>query len=169
MASRSRELTRPRSGRSFQSRTRATGAGTATGIGDINGDGKNDIIQGSGWWEQPAAGATSGLWTFNAVPFGRGTDPFIRGADMFAYDVNGDKLPDVVTSLFAHGPGLVWYEQQRSGQGPITWKMHMIMDRPDATAEERKTWETSDKSMVFTELHAIALVDMDGDGVQATS
>ena len=85
---------------------------------------------------------------------------------MFAYDVNGDKLPDVVTSLFAHGPGLVWYEQQRSGQGPITWKMHMIMDRPDSTPEERKTWETSDKSMVFTELHAIALVDMDGDGVR---
>jgi hypothetical protein len=106
------------------------------------------------------------LWKFNAVPFGRGSDPFIRGADMFAYDVNGDKLPDVVTSLFAHGPGLVWFEQQRTGQGPITWKMHMIMDSPDATAEERKTWETSDKNVVFTELHVLQLVDMDGDGVK---
>jgi hypothetical protein len=140
--------------------------GHGYGYGDINGDGKNDIIQGSGWWEQPAAGATSGLWKFNPVPFGRGTDAFVRGADMFAYDVNGDKLADVITSLFAHGPGLVWYEQQRTGQGPITWKQHMIMDRPDASAEERKTWEISDKSVVFTELHAIALVDMDGDGLK---
>ena len=85
---------------------------------------------------------------------------------MFAYDVNGDKRPDVVTSLFAHGPGLAWYEQQRTGQGPITWKMHMIMDTPDAPAEERKTWETTDKNIVFTELHVLQLVDMDGDGVK---
>ena len=140
--------------------------GHGYGYGDINGDGKADVIQGSGWWEQPAAGASSGLWTFHAVPFGRGTDPFIRGADMYVYDVNGDKLPDVITSLFAHGPGLAWYEQQRNGGGPITWKMHMIMDLPDATAEERKTWETSDKSLAFTELHAIAFVDMDGDGLK---
>jgi hypothetical protein len=140
--------------------------GHGYGFGDVNGDGKNDIIQGSGWWEQPAGGATSGLWKFNGVPFGRGTDPFIRGADMFVYDVNGDKLPDVITSLFAHGPGLVWYEQLRAGQGQIDWKMHMIMDRPDATPEDRKTWETTDKSVVFTELHALALVDMDGDGLR---
>ena len=139
--------------------------GHGYGFGDINGDGKHDIIQGSGWWEQPAAGATSGLWKFNAVPFGRGTDPFIRGADMFAYDVNGDKLPDVVTSLFAHGPGLAWFEQQRGAEG-ITWKMHMIMDRPDAPVEERKTWETTDKNVVFTELHVLQLVDMDGDGLK---
>lgn len=140
--------------------------GHGYGYGDVNGDGKTDVVQGSGWWAQPAAGPTSGPWTFNVGPFGRGTDPFVRGADIYVYDVNGDKLPDVITSLFAHGPGLAWYEQQRTGQGPITWKMHMIMDNPDTTLAERKDWEISDKNVVFTELHAIELVDMDADGVK---
>jgi hypothetical protein len=145
---------------------KADWGGHGYGLGDLNGDGKVDIIQGSGWWAQPAAGAASGVWAFTAVPFGRGTDAFIRGADMFAYDVNGDKLPDVVTSLFAHGPGLVWFEQQKAAGGAVTWKMHMIMDRPEASAEERKTWELTDKRFAFTELHAVQVIDMDGDGLK---
>jgi hypothetical protein len=103
------------------------------------GDGKADIVQGSGWSEQPASGANGTPWPFHAGPFGRGADPFVRGADIFVYDVNGEKLPDIITSLFAHGPGLAWYEQQRTGQGPITWKMHMVMDRPTASPEERRS------------------------------
>lgn len=100
------------------------------------------------------------------MPFGRGTDPFVRGADMFAYDVSGDGLNDVVTSLFAHGHGLAWYEQQRSTQGEITWKMHLIMDDPDDFPEAQKAWEITDKGAAFTELHALDLVDMDGDGLK---
>ncbi len=42
--------------------------GHAYGLGDLNGDGKVDIVQGSGWWAQPAAGAASGPWAFTAVP-----------------------------------------------------------------------------------------------------
>jgi hypothetical protein len=139
--------------------------GHGYGYGDINGDGRIDVIQGSGWWEHPATGAASGPWTLHPVPFGRGTDAFIRGADMFAYDVNADGRNDVITSLFAHGPGLVWFEQQGTPQN-ITWKMHMIMDAPDAPAAEKATWSMTNTNLAFTELHAIELVDMDGDGVK---
>ena len=147
---------------------KADWGGHAYGLGDLNGDGKVDIVQGSGWWAQPAAGAASGPWAFTAVPFGRGTDAFVRGADVFVYDVNGDKLPDVVTSLFAHGPGLVWFEQQK-GSGAaasVTWKMHMIMDSPEIPVDERKDWEITDKRFAFTELHAVQVIDMDGDGLK---
>lgn len=145
---------------------KADWGGHGYGYGDINGDGKVDVVQGSGWWEQPAGGAASGLWKFHDDKFRRASDSFLAGADIYVYDVNRDKLPDVITSQFAHGPGLTWYEQQRSGSGAISWKMHTIMDLPDATPAERQSWEIADKKVVFTELHAISLVDMDGDGLK---
>jgi len=84
------------------------------GTGDINGDGKVDLIAPHGWWEQPAGGATVTPWTFHQGAFGRNGN---AGANIEIYDVNGDKLPDVVTSLAAHGFGLAWYQQKRDGAG----------------------------------------------------
>ena len=54
--------------------------------GDINGDGRMDVVNSRGWWEQPAGGAASGLWRFHPAQFGNG------GAEMGVYDVNGDGL-----------------------------------------------------------------------------
>ena len=51
-------------------------------------------------------------WTFHPQPFGTG------GAQMYAYDVNGDRLADVITSLTAHGFGLAWFEQVREAGRP---------------------------------------------------
>ena len=75
------------------------------------------------------------------------------GAQMFAYDVNGDGLNDVITSLAAHGFGLAWYEQEKGGG----FKSHTIIgSRP----------EESRYGVKFSELHALELVDMDGDGLK---
>ena len=142
--------------------------GHGLGIGDINGDGRLDIVQASGWWEQPPAGDDS-LWKFHAAPFrGEGwtemQGAWAGGSDMLVYDVNGDGLPDVITSLAAHGWGLAWFEQVRDAQGNISWKPHTIMGNP--AAPDRGQWEETDKSVAFSELHALALADMDGDGLK---
>ena len=82
----------------------------------------------------------------------------MAGAQMYAYDVNGDGRPDVISSLDAHGYGLAWFEQlpSKSGQGEIQFKPHFIMPPgPDPSA-----------SVNFTQLHAVDLVDMDGDGLK---
>jgi len=92
--------------------------------------------------------------------------PFAGGADMFVYDVNGDGLPDVITSLAAHAWGLAWFEQQRDGQGAISWKRHLIMGNPSSPHNSLREWEETDKSVAFSELHALALADMDGDGLK---
>jgi hypothetical protein len=42
------------------------------GVGDINGDGRMDVVNNRGWWEQPASGAGETTWKFHAAAFGNG-------------------------------------------------------------------------------------------------
>jgi hypothetical protein len=121
------------------------------GVGDVNGDGRLDLLEKDGWWEQPKSLANDPVWTFHKFPFGTG------GAQMYAYDVNGDGRNDVITSLAAHGFGLAWYENVDDGNGGITFKEHIFMNK---TPEENKY------GVVFSQLHAIDLIDMDGDGLK---
>ena len=60
------------------------------GIGDINGDGRSDILNPNGWWEQPTTDADKKLWTFHPAAFARyGHRSWnAGGAAMAIYDVN---------------------------------------------------------------------------------
>jgi hypothetical protein len=130
------------------------------GVGDINADGRMDIINPNGWWEQPVAGPTSGLWTYHPVALARygHRATGVGGATMGVYDVNGDGLNDVVTSLNAHGFGLAWFEQKKDAAGHTGFVRHMISD-------DYATPATNAGGIAFSQVHGTAFEDIDGDGI----
>lgn len=125
--------------------------GHGLGVGDVNSDGRLDMIATDGWMEQPAEGAVEGVWKFRKHSFAR------AAADMFAYDVDGDNDADIITSLSAHDFGLAWYENTgTNADGDITFEQRLLM----GTTKDESPYGT-----LFTELHAVKLADMNGDGL----
>ncbi|MFN0008685.1 MAG: PVC-type heme-binding CxxCH protein [Planctomycetota bacterium] len=122
------------------------------GVGDIDGDGRADLVWNEGWFRQPASLEGDPLWTFHPFRFSDREG----GAQMLVHDVDGDGDADVITSLAAHHFGLSWFEQTEKGSA-IPFLEHRLMDD-----------EPSDSlhSVCFSELHALDLADIDGDGLE---
>ncbi len=97
------------------------------------------------------------MWTYHPQEFGRWSKSQggAGGAEIFGFDYNGDGLMDVVAAMEGHGFGLAWYEQKRQG-GQISFVEHVIMDN-------FLTKNAGD--VIFTEPHATAFADMDGNGL----
>ena len=112
------------------------------GIGDVNGDGRLDVLCTSGWWEQPAdvSRKDSKPWTFHRANLGEAC------ADMFAYDVDGDGKNDVLSSS-AHRFGIWWY-QQKPGKDEPTFVRRDLFPK------------------LVSETHAMHFVDVNGDGLK---
>ncbi len=113
------------------------------GVGDINGDGRPDIIRPNAWFEAPVDIRT-GKWTEHPLALGAKDGKADHTAQIFTLDVNGDGLNDIVASS-AHKYGIFWYEQVKNGS-EISFKQHVIDD----------TW---------SQAHSPVLADIDGCGV----
>lgn len=125
------------------------------GVGDVSGDGKMDLMEKDGWWEQPASLSGDPTWKRHEYKFCRGNEEH-GGSQMFAYDVDNDGDNDVITAVAAHGYGLCWFENVKEA-GEITFKRHFIMG---SKPEDNKY------GVKFSQLHAMDLMDMDNDGVK---
>jgi hypothetical protein len=110
--------------------------GHGTGVADVDGDGKADILTPYGWFKNIDADHDKWEW-HKDWKLGD------AGFPILGYDVNGDGKMDIIYGQ-GHSYGLYWLEQKGSGANR-TWVKHTI-----------------DES--YSQVHALKLVDLDGDG-----
>jgi len=112
--------------------------GHGLGFGDINGDGREDIVFEAGWYERPAKNAMTSEWKVHLDWKEHASVP------MLCRDLNGDGRIDMIVGK-GHDFGLYWWEQLSPKDGKTQWEKHLIDDS-------------------FSLPHCLHWADLDGDG-----
>jgi hypothetical protein len=115
----------------------AEGAGHGIGVGDINLDGRIDILTPKGWYEQPVQ------WKTERWPFHAEFDLGAAGIMILGGDFDQDQLPEVLFGM-GHEFGLFCLKSKKGSDGKYEWNRRVL-----------------DES--FSQVHTLLLVELDDE------
>jgi hypothetical protein len=117
-----------------------SGNGHGMAFGDLNNDGREDIVVATGWYERPEGDPLTDVWTWHPL-----WEDLHSSCPMLIRDFDGDGKSDLMWGR-GHDYGLYcWY-----GRGP--------------DADGKLQFDETEIDSSYSQVHALHFADLDGDG-----